>query len=237
MQLNPLIISLLFSSLILCNCNRVKEVIPPHTSLIYPIIEGKYRTSLVIDTTFDTGGDVLNKYYKKEETRGTEEDNIGREVNLLHVSRSAFEWGDAREFELDRVWYQYKNPDRTGDYFAEKIEENSRSLVLKFPAYPGVSWNGNLYNSREKENFFYHRVDTAVSVQGTLYENCVMVVQKVDTLGLLNQKFAYEIYAPNIGLIKKYDRTMIYKQPGFQKKDLKTSESRVYLEEIIEHNY
>lgn len=236
MQPRFILFSLLLfvSSLFLFHCNRIKDVIPAHTSLIYPIIEGKYRVTLVSDTTFDTSGPVTSKYFKKEETKNVEEDLLGREVNLLHVFRSDFDLGNNYEFELDRVWYQYEDPDRTGDYYAERIEENKRILVLKFPAYPDVVWNGNLYNNSGVQEFRYENVDTVVTVQGVTYENCVMVIQKDEQASFINQKFAYEIYAPNVGLIKKYDRTMVFDGPMGE---FNASASRIFVEEIIEHNY
>ena len=219
----------------------MKEGVLPHTELIYPVEIGKYRVSVIADTTYTTAGinaPEVEQYYKKEEIGETELDLSGRELHKIHVFRSEFDLGTNYDFVQNRVWALYKPQNIIGDYFAERIEENQRILVLKFPVYEGISWNGNLYNSLGEQSsyneFFYQNIDTTVVVQGVTYENCVVVIHE-NTDGFIRKSFAYEIYAPNIGLIKKYRNTLVMDGPPG--KEFNPDESRIYLEELVEHNF
>lgn len=227
---------LFVSALLFLQCERIKENILPHTELIFPLEEGKFRISVVYDTTFTTAGinnPSTEAYYKKESNGNKEEDLLGREVTLLQVERSDFDRGTDFDFTPTRVWSQYTPAEEEDSFFAERIEENQRILVLKFPVFTNISWNGNQFNTEGTEEFYYANVDTTVTVQGKTFENCVMVMQEnVD--GLIRKSLKYEIYAPNVGLIKKYINTIVNDGPPGE--EFNPDESRIYLEEIVEHN-
>ncbi|TAE50076.1 MAG: hypothetical protein EAZ89_12870 [Bacteroidetes bacterium] len=229
--------SLLLCSLLLCvgffACNRVKDYIEPHTLLIFPTDPGHFRISLVQDTTYDTGGPVPAAYYKKEVNGGLETDLTGRTIQAIEIFRSPEELGQNYQFTLSRVWAQYIEPVEGQNYYAERIEENVRTLILKFPVYEGIRWNGNLYNNRGVQEYKYGNIDTTVVVRGRSFPNCVVVIQKADTSGFINKKFAYEIYSPEIGLVKKYDRSLVFDGPNGE---FNPDKSRIYVEEIIENN-
>jgi hypothetical protein len=227
--------------LILCgftlmHCNRNKEIIAPHTLEIFPLTKGHYRISYVRDTTFDTRGreeGIPDVYFKKEEIGDTEEDLLGRTLHKVIVSRSDSNRSANYQWVVNRVYSHYLPQSPEGDYYAERIEENRRTLVLKYPAYPDVVWNGNLFNNLGPQTFRYQTIDTNVVIRGTTYNQCVMVVQKADTNNFISDKFAYEIYAPQIGLVKKYDRTLVFDGPN---REFNPDKSRVYIEEIEAHN-
>ncbi|MEM6344511.1 MAG: hypothetical protein AAF927_11550 [Bacteroidota bacterium] len=227
---------LVLSSLVLLNCNREKQIVVPHTLEIFPAETGKFRITYVRDTTFTTAGrdkGIGDVYFKRETVSGQEEDLLGRTINAIQVFRSdSFLYPDY-DFQPDRVYTQYLEPQTTGDYYAERIEENQRFLVLKFPAFEDVRWNGNQFNNFGPQEFRYHTIDTNVVIRGITYENCVMVVQKADTNNFISDKFAYEIYAPGIGLVKKYDYTIVNDGP---QGEFNPDESRVYIEEIEAYN-
>ncbi|MDX1907013.1 MAG: hypothetical protein SF053_08240 [Bacteroidia bacterium] len=223
----------LLTLLALGACERVKVTIKSHTYDIFPHDSGHYRISLVIDTTYNTQGPVPDTYYKKELLTGEETDLTGRTARLIEVYRSDEKFGTDYNFVLSRIWQQYLAPEDGRDYYAERIEENVRYVLLKFPVSVGVSWNGNLYNNLGTQAYTYETDDTTVTVQGITYENCVLVVQKADTNSFIYDRFAYEIYAPGIGLIKKYDRNIVNNGPNGE---FNASESYFYQEELLEHN-
>lgn len=222
------------ASLLLLHCERNKEVILPHTYEIFPLTPGLTRISFVADTTYTTAGinaPEVDSYYKQEVQTGTETDLTGRELRIVELYRSELAAGTSYDFRPFRVATHYLDPVAGSDYFGERIENNLRVQVLKFPVHPAQRWNGHQYNNLRSETFTYAHVDTAVTIRGITYENCVMVLQKLDTAGVIRKEFAYEIYAPGIGLIKKYDSSLIFDQPdgGFN-----PSASRIYYEELIE---
>jgi hypothetical protein len=191
------------------SCNRTKEVIAPHTELIFPMEEGKSRILLVADTSFTTAGrnaPEVERYYKRERLGGEEVDLLGRPVRRLEVEVSPFDRGIDYAFQPFRLWTHYLEPQASGTYFAERVEENQRTLLLQFPVFPGVSWNGNLFNNERDLTFTYLTIDSTVTLQGQTYENCVVVEHENDSSAIRIAQ-VYEIYAPNIGRIKRVSRS------------------------------
>lgn len=224
-------------SLGLFSCKRELDPIAPYLKEVYPIADGKYRIYHVVDTVYATSSSQLfeaKTYYKLEKTDGVEQDLLGRNVSKLHVSLSpdtlepwVFKW------TFSELWTQY-----LGDTYAERIEGNTRYLVLRVPPYEGSTWNGNLYNNLDVQTYSYMNVDTTVTVQGHTYEHCVFVLQVPYRRPVPNpggtyflEEYAYEIYAPKIGKIVRYSK--FYEEQN----GVAESESRVYYEELFTHNY
>ncbi len=214
-------------------CVRDSNPILPHTYLIFPTDAGKYRITYVIDSTFNTSGAVVDQYFRKTQIGANEVDLTGRTVQRLELFRSDSAFGTDYRFEIDRVWTMHKDETDDRDYYAEQTEDNRRYLKLRFPVYKNISWNGNLYNDLGTQVYRYLNVDSTVIVRGKIYQDCVVVLQRLDTTSAIFDRFAYEIYSPNIGLVKKYDRVMVFDGPQGQ---FNPSRSRIYVEEIEEHN-
>jgi hypothetical protein len=223
-------------------CRRELDPVSPESKLIYPIEEGKYRTYFVIDTTYASTTLIdAKRYYKRELTEGTETDLLGREVSKLWLHTSPDSLGfPVPNWNFSELWTQY-----LGEQYAERIEGNTRYLVLKWPPYEGSTWNGNLYNNGDVQTYEYVNLDTTVTVQGKTYEHCVYVLQvpfrmPVEKVpGQPNPPFfliehAYEIYAPNVGKIVRYFK--YYEEQTVNGSTDIDENSRVYFEEIVDHN-
>ncbi|MCB9232007.1 MAG: hypothetical protein H6581_10110 [Bacteroidia bacterium] len=221
-------------------CNRTFDPLSPESQLIFPNESGKYRIYQVIDTLYETSspkswGGEDQTYLKKEISQGTETDLLGREVARLEVLTSPDTLDNVGNyiynFTFEQLWTQYQ-----GNQFGERTEGNVRYLALKFPVYPGLTWDGNLFNAEDSQTYTYLNTDTTVTILGKTYPHCVMVLQQpfhepVPRGGpLYIEKFAYEIYAPHVGKIKKYTKNIEIQNYTIQK------ESRVYQELLIEHN-
>ncbi|MEO1450186.1 MAG: hypothetical protein AAFV07_11700 [Bacteroidota bacterium] len=224
------------SLLALLACNRVKEVILPHTELIFPQDSGKTRTYYVIDSSFNTAGrtqPIVDAYTKKEVLGNTEEDLLGRSVQVIDMYRGPWPTDPDEDFIYSHRATQYIDPVENSDYFAERREDNIRVQVLKFPVFEDISWNGNLFNNLGAKPFRYLAVDSTVSIQGKTYENCVVVINQEFTESIIDTAYAYEIYAPEIGLIKKFNRRLLWDGPN---RNFNPDKSRITIEEILEHN-
>ncbi len=216
------------------SCNRNKEVIPEAGENLFPVQQGKYLITEVADTTFNSAGPVVEKYFKKEEIGSTFTDLDDRPIQRIQISRSDYSLGENFQFEPFRIWGQFLDTDaESGEYFAERIEDNTRYLVLRFPVFDEARWNGHLFNNLGNRIFNYQSTDTTVTVRGKRYEDCVMVVQRADTNSFITYSFIYEIYAPEIGKIKRFERTLVNDGPNGE---FNPSRSRIYLEELVESN-
>lgn len=224
---------------LLSGCER--KIDPePWDSSIYPIQDGKYRTYRVSDTTFILSGGVNavgRTYLRRELANGTETDLLGREVSVLEIHTAQFDdEGNPLSWEPNAIWQQWKD-----NRFAERVEGNTRYQVLAFPVTRNRQWDGNEFNGNNNiptlgySNFTYLRTDTTVVVAGRAYPNCVVVQQRRIDNSLISNIYTYEVYAPGIGKIERYDRYLYYILRD-QNIELST-ESYVYHEVLTDHNY
>jgi hypothetical protein len=228
----------------LASCRREYDPIPATAKTIFPLEDGKYRIYHVIDTSYASAQLIdARTYYKRETNNGTETDLLDREVTKIWVdvstdtldtnSTPVYRW------DFDVLWTQYLDVN-----YAERIEGNTRYLVLKWPPYPEASWNGNLYNNLDDQTYRYVNIDTTVVVRGKTYEHCVFVLQvpfRMPVIKVPGQQppfflieYAYEIYAPTIGKIVRYDK-YYEEQVTNGSVDIKQN-SHVFYEELVEHN-
>lgn len=192
-------------------CNRIKTPIPEYTERIFPIEVGQSQIYWVIDTTYSVQDTLVDWFYRKEVIGETETDLLGREVYRLETFRSEYDLGTNYEWKPERVWTVYKD-----DEFAERVVDNQRVLVLKFPVFPKIKWNGNLYNGEGEQEFKYQSIDTVLEVNGMEYDPLIFVLNSLpsDTTSLIKQRLAYELYSPGIGKVMHYDLTKVYDQPN-----------------------
>lgn len=104
---------------------------------------------------------------------------------------------DSVPWTIKDVWYANLTQNT-----AEKVEENVRYLKLKFPIRDGFSWNGNIFNTNEPWDYTYKDIHQAKTINGILFDSTITVQQR-DILNLVQNEYAVEIYAKNIGLVYK----------------------------------
>ncbi len=207
-------------------CNRKIEYEFPDLNL-YPIEQGKYRIYQVVDTTYTTQGAIPKFYYKKELTDTNETDLKNRIISRLNILK-----GNVLDsLTFYELWTQYRDAN-----WAERIEGNTKFLVLKFPVKQNDMWNGNEMNNLGKEDYTYVNIDTTVIINGKTYPHCVFVQQRLNKNSLLTEVDTYEIYARGIGKIKRYDNYKKYNLNPNGTRTL-TTDSYFYEETLLEHNY
>jgi len=224
---------LLLTCLLLFACNRTLEIPPrpPITENLYPIVNQKYRIYEVFDTTYNlslSGGidTISRKYYKKEVTNGEDDDILGRKISRLEIYEADTLTDSA--FTFTKLWTQFRDAS-----YAERIEGNVRILVLGFPIHKDTKWNGNEFNHTGLETFQYENLDTTVILPNLpTFNKCVLVRQRLSK-SAINEIDTYEIYAPGIGKIVRYDRQIKTKNGLI----LNDAESYGYSETLIQHNY
>ena len=227
-------------------CSRTYDPTPDHVDEVFPIVDGKSRFYHVIDTSYASAqGMDARTYYKREMTDGTELDLENRETSKLWIHTSVDTLGTPEapvyEWRYADLWTQYY-----GEQYAERIEGNTRYLVLKLPPYPNSTWNGNLFNNNDDQTYEYVNLDTTVTLQGKTYEHCVYILQVPFRMPVTVNpgdppppffliEHAYEIYAPGIGKIKRYCK--FYEAQSNGASTTIDPLSKVFIEELIDHNY
>lgn len=93
-------------------------------------------------------------------------------------------------------------------------EENIPFLKIKLPVEKNSEWDGNLHNAKGEDIYTLAEVNTAYTVNGQTYDDCIVINQhdNQDFVVFLDQR--REIYAKNTGLINKEVKLLNYCSVG-----------------------
>lgn len=106
------------------------------------------------------------------------------------------------EWRLTDVWLAKRTAQN-----AQKVEENVRYVKMAFPISASAMWNVNALNSKGEWRAHYDSLFVETEIQGMIFPKTVKVVQR-DSKNLIDDEFAYEVYAESVGLIKRYERDL-----------------------------
>jgi hypothetical protein len=86
---------------------------------------------------------------------------------------------------------------------------NLSVVSLKYPVSSGLTWNANVYNTLDEDEFAIADLKDDMTLGGTDFSDCLTVTQSnnEDFIVALDQR--KEIYAMGVGLVYK-DSTMLY---------------------------
>jgi hypothetical protein len=188
---------LLAFSIILFACKKDKPI--PAVDLGYdyfPIEIGhwiEYEVDSIVYNDF-TGTIDSSHYYIKELLESEFIDNENRPT--IRIERY-YKPHDTLDYMLKDVWYV----NRTSTT-AEKVEENKRIIKLAFPVRNKNVWDANAFNFDEELIMEYDKIHEAYSLNSFSFDSSV-TVQHYETTTLISEAYQYEVFAKNIGMIKK----------------------------------
>ncbi len=106
-------------------------------------------------------------------------------------------------WRLVDVWFISRN-----SLNAQKVEENVRYIKMGFPIAPGSTWDGNALNINDRWTYRYDSLYVDRIYGNTQYPRTVKVLQ-IDNKNFVEDQLAYEIYAPQVGLVLRYHRNLV----------------------------
>lgn len=83
-----------------------------------------------------------------------------------------------------------------------RVYENIPYLILDFPIQQNKTWNGNIFNTLDNEDYIYSFINTQDTVGQTAYDS-VLVVNQQEFESLYTYQLKEERYAYGVGLILK----------------------------------
>ncbi|MCT4561693.1 MAG: hypothetical protein N4A41_09980 [Crocinitomicaceae bacterium] len=125
------------------------------------------------------------------------------EPYLDNQGRSGYEYLRYRSFDngqnwsLKDVWTVFINNTNF-----EKVEENERVVRLIFPPVINKSWDLNAYNVQDERTVYYEYLHEKLFLNGSFMDSTLMVKED-DFFSLVDYRRQYEIYAKDVGLVKK----------------------------------
>jgi hypothetical protein len=184
-------------------CGTSDELIPavdPATGVTYfYMVENKYREYNVREIRYTAVGlSDTSVYQLREEVKEAFVNSQGEESRLIHrLTRP----NSTSPWQLDSVWTIRIERDR-----AVSIENNIPIVKMVFPAQTDRTWDGNIYNTRDTDQFRIINFGalTNIAVNDDLEATTTMTIeQENDEDGITFKDFRREIYADSIGLISK----------------------------------
>lgn len=190
----------------------------------FPIDSGLtrfYDVDSVYWDPFTNTKDTIS-YPLKEVNAGTFIDNQGRLAQRIE----RFKQDIGGNWVIYKVWSSHRNSQR-----AEKVEDNIRLVKLVFPISVGVTWNGNAYNTLTPRTYEYISVGTSEIFNGITFDETVRVQEDDEPANLLNDFYAEEKYAKNVGCYYRYISDLEF---NFISGD--TVEGYIYTEKLTSFN-
>lgn len=114
---------------------------------------------------------------------------------------------------------------------AELVEENQRIVKLIFAPTLSKEWDMNKYNTMGEIDAYYSDVHVDTTINGVTFDSTVVVDQQ-RFFSLIDTVRYFEVYAKNVGLIRKFEKNNQY---NFSDPDPQTGTEVYY--DYVEHGY
>lgn len=197
------VVRLCVGVLLLWSCRR--EIPLPDYELgisLFPIESGRSWTYELRETTYTTTGPEPHLFYLRMRIDTPVIDAYGRPSYYVVWDTAASLTGPWGFF---RVGLAYRDSQQ-----AELWENNRRLLLLRFPLSPNLFWNRYEYTDLPPERCRYLTMDTLYRLGSGTFPRSAIVLRRLDTLGLLQKAFFYEVYTRQVGLVHQYERLDVY---------------------------
>ncbi len=162
----------------------------------FPLVAGNYiiyKVDSFYYNDFTFSIDTFN-FDLKEKVTEIFKDNENRPTARIE---RFYRIDNTKEWTIKDVWYS-----NVTSSTAEKTEENQRFVKLIFPLTANAEWNGNRFNNLGSQEYKVTEINKPKLLNGISFDSTLTVLQMADS-NLLEKKYAYEVYAKNVGLIYK----------------------------------
>jgi hypothetical protein len=176
----------------------------------YPIEIGTYRVYNVteishFDGTAQNAIHDTDHYQIKEYLESEFIDGEGR--TSIRIERYRRDSAN-HPWVISDVWWAHRGASRL-----EQNEENEKFIKLVFQVDKGDVWDGNAENSRTRQDYETLDKDVPYALNGFSFDSTITILQNDFRDGVLFHEFEYEIYARNVGMIKKYYKNFNLETP------------------------
>lgn len=197
--LTGLALSLAFFS---CKDDSVEPSSMPSYFAYFPLEQGawiEYDVDSIVHLPLDDAGEVdtaiaTYRFQLREVIDSAFVDGEGDTAVRINRYRRD---NDTLPWEFFNLW----TAKRTNDN-AERTEDNVRFVKLAFPIDARKSWNGNAYNFFLEEVYIYRELYASKTIGPFTFDKTI-TVQQNDFNSNINRIFKQEIYAPEVGMVRK----------------------------------
>jgi len=187
-------ILLCFLLLTIISCSKDKLLESDPDAAYFPLSNGQFSDFDVKRTNYP----ILSLPEKQHfTTRQTISDSFRDLNDNLVFKMNYFVQNNKSEWKSDSSATVWHLPDKA------MSQENGRTIVNQiYPLSNGLLWNGNLYNTDSEEMFRATDIGKPFQTETRLFPKTVTIIRHDDSTLLSRMKYI-EIYALNVGLIRK----------------------------------
>lgn len=195
-------ILILFTALVLFQSCNNDNTDPVNTYDYFPLTIGHYMIYEVNEAVYSSGqaNPVIKAYQEKDEISSVTVNTDGSSTYI--VSRSS------RNTSTD---YWVKTKEYSINQFPDKLIFNvdNQSLVpLVFPIDSKITWNGNMYNTLDPEEYHYEEINQPFKLGSQSFDKTLTLVERRDTTSVIDYDLGIKRFAIGVGLI--YDEQTSY---------------------------
>lgn len=110
---------------------------------------------------------------------------------------------DTSNWTVKDVWWR-----KIVDRKAIQYEENTPFVKMVFRPEASKSWDGNAQNEMTAWEYRFEDIHQSKTFNGVSFDSTLVVHQR-DFKTLVDYQDAYEIYAKNVGMVKKYYKNLV----------------------------
>ena len=220
-RISPYLLLLLLTVIVSCS---EEETYNTPSGLIYSYYptnvghEVLYDVSLITKDEF-SGDEDTAIYQIKEVIESVFQDNQGRPTQRLERYKRDT---PNDPWIITDVWTANMTTNRV-----EKSEDNIPYVKLVFPITSSVTWNGNVLNTLDPQDYEYDNLHDPDFIGGINFDSTLTVL-KLEFNDVFKTVYQVEKYAPGVGLIYREDIEINFKFPVSGIKS-----QRLYKETII----
>lgn len=186
---------------VVISCDSSDEQQPDTGKEYFPLQTGLFQIYDVERTEYTLGVPTTEMYQLKT---AVVDSFLNVDETYIYVIHRSSRISEASPWSYIDTW-------SVRDASAEAVVNvgNFPVVSLKYPVSSGLSWNANVYNTRDEDEFTIESLNQQLSFGGTEFSDCLTVEQNnnEDFIVALDQR--KEIYARGIGLVYK-DSTVLY---------------------------
>lgn len=150
--------------------------------------------------------------------------------NIVYVIHRSTRPDENTDWQFLETWSA-----RRDSQSAIMVEGNTAYQKLSFPLSKGGVWDGNKFNDLGEDTYTLKEVDVASEVNGTNFDKTLTVEHEFNDDPIVYTDLRAEVYARNIGLIKKETTQLVYCQSQTCSGNELIESGVVYKQEIIEY--
>lgn len=202
----------LFLTMVASSCSEDSETTTTSPGYDYFPLETGMYTTYEVDSIFHDqplagvpGIHDTAHYFLKEVVDSTFLDAEGETgYRIVRYKRDSTN----QEWILTDIWSAKLSPNN-----AERIEENLRYVKLAFPISRFSNWDGNALNNLDEWRFSYDSLYIPRQYGDLNFQETVTVDERF-FLTEVNDEFAYEVYAKDVGLIFRHHK-VLFTRPSY----------------------